>query len=670
MTKREINAVCPYDCPDACGLVLTTENNKVVKVVGHPNHAFTRGMLCPKMAHYEDTIHSPERLLTPLKRTGPKGTGQFTPISWDEAVTTIAERFKASLAQYGGQSIMPYSYAGTMGLIHKAAGFPLFARLGAVRHNRGICSPAKTYGWKMIMGDTFGTRPQELSHSDCVILWSLNALATDIHIMHDVKAAKARGAKVWVIDIYPSITTKQADEYILTKPGTDGALALGILHILERDNLVKRDFIAKHVIGYDRLVSDTLGDFTPSKVSAITGVPVAQIEALARAYGEAKALFIRLGSGLSRYGNGAMTVRTIACLPAVVGAYETLGGGMLSDAKGSFYINDGVMSWDVHAGKVVPTVPMVKLGDILNKQEDPIRCLYIYSSNPAITAPDQNQVRRGLLREDLFTVVHERFLTDTAKYADIVLPATSSVEADDIYNSYGHYTSAIGYKAIDPIGESKSNWDTICLIAKAMGITDPFFDKTALDLIHDTLAAATQVSEADKAKLLAGEPVEMAVPADYKMNFKTESGKIEIYNPKETPALPTYVAPHGETIAKGEYHLINAPDIRILDSSFCERVFDQSKPLMGAWLNPSDGVQLGVQEGDRVELFNEQGTLQLPVFFDVGICPKTVVSYGVWWQRYSSDAQHGINALTSSRLTDFAEGSTFYDVKVDIRPLS
>lgn len=362
MTKREINAVCPYDCPDACGLVLTTENNKVVKVVGHPNHAFTRGMLCPKMAHYEDTIHSPERLLTPLKRTGPKGTGQFTPISWDEAVTTIAERFKASLAQYGGQSIMPYSYAGTMGLIHKAAGFPLFARLGAVRHNRGICSPAKTYGWKMIMGDTFGTRPQELSHSDCVILWSLNALATDIHIMHDVKAAKARGAKVWVIDIYPSITTKQADEYILTKPGTDGALALGILHILERDNLVKRDFIAKHVIGYDRLVSDTLGDFTPSKVSAITGVPVAQIEALARAYGEAKAPFIRLGSGLSRYGNGAMTVRTIACLPAVVGAYETLGGGMLSDAKGSFYINDGVMSWDVHAGKVVPTVPMVKLG--------------------------------------------------------------------------------------------------------------------------------------------------------------------------------------------------------------------------------------------------------------------------------------------------------------------
>ncbi|WP_251441956.1 molybdopterin-containing oxidoreductase family protein [Veillonella intestinalis] len=670
MTKREINAVCPYDCPDACGLIVTTENGRVTKVVGNPNHAFTRGMLCPKMAHYEETIHSPERLLTPLKRTGPKGSGEFTPISWDEAIQSIAQKFKESLALYGGQSIMPYSYAGTMGLIHKAAGFPLFARLGAVRHNRGICSPAKTYGWQMIMGNTFGTRPQELGHSDCVILWSLNALATDIHIMHDVKAAKARGAKVWVIDIYHTITCDQADEVVVVKPGTDGALAMGILHILERDDLVNRDFIEKHVIGYDKLVRAELGTYTPTKVAAITGVSVEQIEALAQAYGKAKAPFIRLGSGLSRYGNGAMTVRAIACLPAVVGAYETLGGGMLSDAKGSYYINDGVMSWDLHAGKVVPTVPMVKLGDILNKKEDPIRCLYIYSSNPAITAPDQNQVRRGLQREDLFTVVHERFLTDTAKYADIVLPATSSVEADDIYNSYGHYTSAIGYKAIEPIGESKSNWDTICLLAKAMGITDPFFDKTALDLIQDTLDRATHVSEADKAKLLAGEPVEMAVPANYKMNFKTSSGKIEIYNPREQAMLPTYVAPYSETVASGEYHLINAPDIRILDSSFCERVFDRTKPLMAAWIHPDEGINLGVQEGDLVELANEQGTLQMPVFFDKGVQPKTVVSYGVWWQRYSSDAQAGINALTSSRLTDFAEGSTFYDVKVDIRPVS
>lgn len=670
MTRREINAVCPYDCPDACGLVVTTEDGKVTKVVGNPKHAFTRGMLCPKMAHYEETVHSPERLTTPLKRVGPKGAGEFTPISWDEAVATIAERFKASIEEYGGQSIMPYSYAGTMGLIHKAAGFPLFARLGAVRHNRGICSPAKTYGWQMIMGNTFGTRPQELSHSDCVILWSLNALATDIHIMHDVKAAKARGAKVWVIDIYRSITCDQADEVILTKPGTDGALALGILYILERDHLVNRDFIANHVIGYDKLVGEILPDFTPEHVAAITGVPVAQLEALANAYGTAKAPFIRLGSGLSRYGNGAMTVRTIACLPAVVGAYEHLGGGMLSDAKGGYYINDNLMSWNVHAGKVVPTVPMVKLGDILNQTESPIRCLYIYSSNPAITAPDQNQVRRGLLRDDLFTVVHERFLTDTANYADIVLPATSSVEADDIYNSYGHYTSAIGYKAIEPIGESKSNWDTICLIAKAMGITDPFFDKTALDLIHDILAAATHVSEADKAKLLSGEPVEMPVPEDYKLRFKTKSGKIEMYNPQETPALPMYMAPHNATIAKGAFHLINAPDIRILDSSFCERVFDQQKPLMSAWLHPEDGKALGFVEGERIELYNEQGTLQLPVFFDERVRPKTVVSYGVWWQRYSSDETYGINALTSSRLTDFAEGSTFYDVKVDIRSIS
>ncbi len=669
MSKREINAVCPYDCPDACGLVLTVENNTVLSVKGNPDHAFTRGTLCPKMVHYEDTIHSPERLRTPLKRVGPKGSGEFEPITWEEAVATIAARFKDSLQKYGGRSIMPYSYAGTMGLIQKAAAFPLFARLGAVRHNRGICSPAKTYGWNMVMGDTFGTRPQEMSHSDLVILWSLNALATEIHIMHDVKAAKARGAKVWVIDIYKTTTCAQADEVIITKPGTDGALALGILHILERDNLVNREFIANNVIGYDELVKESLPEYTPEKVSAITGVPAAQIEALAHAYGQAKAPFIRLGSGLSRYGNGAMTVRAITCLPAVVGAYETLGGGLLSDAKGSFYVNDKVMSWDVHAGKVVPMVPMVKLGEILNQEEEPIRCLYIYSSNPAITAPDQNLVRQGLAREDLFTVVHERFLTDTAKYADIVLPATSSVEADDIYNSYGHYTSAIGYKAIEAIGESKSNWDTIRLIAKAMGITDPFFDKTALDLIHDTLDGAVNVPAELKEKLLQGEPVEMPVPNNYKMTFKTASHKIEILNPILAEPLPRYVESHSDTVAKGEFALINAPDLRILDSSFNERVFDTSKPMMGAWLNPIDAERLGVVEGDLVRLYNEQGTLQMPVYLDEGISPKTVVSYGVWWQRYSSDPRNSINALTSSRLTDYAEGSTFYDVKVDITPL-
>lgn len=460
-----------------------------------------------------------------------------------------------------------------------------------------------------------------------------------------------------------------ADEVIITKPGTDGALALGILHILERDNLVNREFIANNVIGYDELVKESLPEYTPEKVSAITGVPAAQIEALAHAYGQAKAPFIRLGSGLSRYGNGAMTVRAITCLPAVVGAYETLGGGLLSDAKGSFYVNDKVMSWDVHAGKVVPMVPMVKLGEILNQEEEPIRCLYIYSSNPAITAPDQNLVRQGLAREDLFTVVHERFLTDTAKYADIVLPATSSVEADDIYNSYGHYTSAIGYKAIEPIGESKSNWDTIRLIAKAMGITDPFFDKTALDLIHDTLDGAVNVPAELKEKLLQGEPVEMPVPNNYKMTFKTASHKIEILNPILAEPLPRYVESHSDTVAKGEFALINAPDLRILDSSFNERVFDTSKPMMGAWLNPIDAERLGVVEGDLVRLYNEQGTLQMPVYLDEGISPKTVVSYGVWWQRYSSDPRNSINALTSSRLTDYAEGSTFYDVKVDITPL-
>lgn len=660
------NSVCPYDCPDACGLIVKVKDNHVLGVAGNPKHTYTRGTLCPKMIHYEDTVHSPDRLTTPLKRVGPKGSGQFAPISWDEAAREIATRFKAAIEAYGGESIMPYSYAGTMGLIQSAAGDPLFARLGATRQDRGICSPAKRHGWQVVMGKTFGTRSQEMADSDLVILWSLNAINTNIHIMHDVKQARARGAKVWVIDIYESTTCDIGDEVVITKPGSDGALALGMLHILERDSLVDRAFVAQYVKGYDKLKEQILPRYTPAYVSELTGVSEVRLEELAAAYGHAKAPFIRLGSGLSRYGNGAMTVRTVLCLPAVVGAYAKPGGGFLSSTSGSAFVGKQIMSWAAHTDNPARLIPMIKLGPALHDTEKPIKCLYIYSSNPAITLPDQNVVRSGLMRDDLFTVVHERFMTDTAKYADIVLPATTSVEHDDIYNSYGHYSIGVGLKAIEPVGESRSNWDTMRTIAKAMGIEDEFFDKTSYDLILDTLDASATLTDDEKARILAGDPVEMRLPDNYKMDFKTPSGKIEILNETEEEPLPTYTVPHGDDAA---YWLINAPDPRILDSSFNEREYTvkgSQKLLMAAYVNPEDPVASKVKDGQTVYLANKRGRVEIPLFFDKRAAKGTVVTYGVWSQRYSSDKKVGINVLTASRSTDKADGSTFYDVKVNI----
>ena len=329
---KEYKSVCPYDCPDACGLILTVDDNKVTKVRGNKEHAFTRGILCPKMAHYERVIHSPKRLMTPLRRIGKKGIGpdQFTPISWDEALERIVENFNHTINTYGSESILRYSYAGTMGAVNSPAADYFFRCIGATSQDRGICSPAKQAAFKSVYGDTVAIKPQEAQHSDLIILWSLNATATDVHILHDVNVAKRNGAFVWIIDTHKTYTYDQGTHHVYVKPGSDGALALGMIHIIHRDGLEDTTFIQAYVQGYDELVRDVLPTFTPEYVSSICGVPVEIIEELAHAYAKAKAPFIRLGSGVSRYGNGAMSCRCINALPAVVGAWQHLGGGLFS----------------------------------------------------------------------------------------------------------------------------------------------------------------------------------------------------------------------------------------------------------------------------------------------------------------------------------------------------
>lgn len=675
---KEYKSVCPYDCPDACGLILTVDDNKVTKVRGNKEHAFTRGILCPKMAHYERVIHSPKRLMTPLRRIGKKGIGpdQFTPISWDEALERIVENFNHTINTYGSESILRYSYAGTMGAVNSPAADYFFRCIGATSQDRGICSPAKQAAFKSVYGDTVAIKPQEAQHSDLIILWSLNATATDVHILHDVNVAKRNGAFVWIIDTHKTYTYDQGTHHVYVKPGSDGALALGMIHIIHRDGLEDTTFIQAYVQGYDELVRDVLPTFTPEYVSSICGVPVEIIEELAHAYAKAKAPFIRLGSGVSRYGNGAMSCRCINALPAVVGAWQHLGGGLLSSSSSSQYFNKSFMQQPNTPTPSKRMMPMILLGDLLTNPkallehglEDtsggvPVHSLYIFSSNPAITAPNQNLVRQGLMRNDLFTVVHERFFTDTCAYADIILPATSSAESDDIFNSYGHYTIAASYQAIPPVGESKSNWQVISELAQRMGLDDPFFAMTERELIEHMVRNSSKLSQDEQDAILRGDLVEVALPDNYKMDFKTPSGKIEILNPRESIPLITYTEPYGDD---APFWLIIGNDIRILDSSFCELEFDDSE-LMKLRMHPDDAALYNINNSDAVEIYNNRGAVRIKVYLDDTVQRGTLVTLGVWWQSQSSDAKVGINAVTASRPTDEAWGSTFYDVQVNIR---
>lgn len=665
---KEYKSVCPYDCPDACGLIVSVDNNKVISVRGDRAHAFTRGTLCPKMAHYEKVIHSPLRLKSPMKRVGKKGIGedQYTRISWDEALDAIVNNFKETIDTYGSESILRYSYAGTMGVIQSPAADYFFRCIGATDQDRDICSPAKQAGFRSVYGDTLAIKPQEAQHSDLIVLWGINATATDVHILHDVNIAKKKGARVWIIDTHKTYTFSQAHEHIYVKPGSDGALALGMLHIIHRDGLADIDFIKKHVQGYDELVKEVLLDFTPGKAAEICGVSVERMTEFAHAYAKSKAPFIRLGSGLSRYGNGAMTCRAINALPAVVGAWQYPGGGLLSSASGSKFIGKDVMQQaHVHA-PAKRLMPMIKLGEMLiNPEGTKVHSLYIFSSNPAITAPDQNVVRRGLMRDDLFTVVHERFFTDTCKYADIILPATTSVEHDDIYNSYGHYTIGTGYKLIEPIGESRSNWQVIAELAKRMGLEDDFFDLSEKDLIEQIVRTSSRISKRDQELILNGEPVEMTVPESYKMDFKTPSGKIELYNPQDVEPLIRYMPPYGDN---APFWLINGNDIRILDSSFCELDFNDPE-LMKLRIHPEDAKMYNINDGAEVEIYNDRGSVKIKAYYDDEVQRGTLVTLGVWWQSQSSDPHVAINALTAARPTDQGWGSTFYDVQVHIRNL-
>jgi anaerobic selenocysteine-containing dehydrogenase len=641
-------------------------DRKAIKVSGDPEHPFTRGTLCVKMNRYQETVHSPLRLTRPLLRIGAKGSGEFRPISWEQAIDRITERWQKIIDQYGSEAILPYSYAGTMGLIQRNAGHPFFHRLGASRLDRTICSPAKEVGWKVVMGETEAPHPDEVAESDLAILWGINAVATNIHFLHGVNRAKQKGATIWLIDTYHTVTSSTVDQTYIVRPGSDGSLALGLMHLLVRDDLIDHDFLTAHVQGFEGLREKVLPDFPPEKVSVLTGLSKETLESMAKVYGRAKNPFIRLGAGLSRYGNGAMTIRIIVCLPALVGAYGKKGGGCFTGTStaGAFATNE-VLREDFMTKKT-RTINMNRLGWALNELNDrPIQSLYVYHSNPAAVTPDQNQVLKGLEREDLFTIVHERFMTDTARYADIVLPSTSSLEHSDLYRAYGHYCTQRAKAVIPPVGESKSNWEVFCLLAQKMGFDEPFFRQTTDDLIDHLLSIRSPMREGiDREAFSVGKAVEIPLPPDARTRFKTPSGKIEILNPKESHPLPCCLPPY-----EGDYpfRLMTAPSLYALNSSFRERKdLCKKEKAMSLQMNPADAEAKGMREGDPVIAFNQLGEVSFILLVTPKTPPGVVVAEGVWWLNHCPGPR-SVNALTSQRLTDQGGGSTFYDNTVDVR---
>jgi len=662
-------SACPYDCPDCCGLLVEVEGGRAVAVRGDPDHPWSQGTLCPKMNRYEATVHAPSRLTTPLLRDGPKGSGRFRPTSWDEAVALIASRWKALIAEHGAECILPYSYAGTMGLVQRNAGHAFFHALGASRLDRTICSPAKGAAWKAVMGDTAGMDPEEATESDLLVLWGLDAVATNIHFVARAKAARARGARIVLVETYRTPTARLADEVLLAKPGSDGALALGLMHVLDRDGLVDRAFVEAHVQGYEELRRRVLPEWTPERTAAATGVAAERVEALARALGAARAPFLRVGNGLSRHGNGSMNLRAIACIPALIGAWARRGGGVMFDSSSSKAFDTSVVTREDLQPRPTRLVNMNQLGHALTELDGPrVMSLYVYHSNPAAVTPDQNRVLAGLLREDLFTVVHERFLTDTARHADVVLPATSSLESDDLFRSYGQYVVQRTRPVVAPVGEAKPNWDVFQLLARAMGLSDPFFQLSASDLVDRLLEPPSPWREGiDRAALDEGRPVSLRLPPDAKLRFRTPSGKIEILNPRLAHPLPIALPSHADA-SPLPLRLMTAPSLYGLNSSFLQERADlQAKAgPMALRMSPADAGARGLAHGDRVLAWNERGEVVFTLEVTDDVPPGVVVAPGV---RRLEDAlgTRTVNALTSQRLTDEGAGSTFYDTAVDVR---
>ncbi|MFD0697756.1 molybdopterin oxidoreductase family protein [Paenibacillus sp. GCM10027628] len=665
-------SVCSLDCPDQCGLLLHKKDGKIVKIEGDPSHPVTQGAICNKVRNMTARIYDPNRLQYPLKRTGPKGENRFERISWEEAVDTITSKWKKLIAEEGSESIMPYSFYGNMGRIGtEGMDRRFFNRMGASRLLYSICQSAGTEGYNFTMGGSFGIDPEDTIHSKLIIMWGINAVSTNMHQVVLAEKARKNGAQIVVIDVHKNQTGRWADWFIPILPGTDAALALGIMHILFAEKLADEAFLQQYTVGHEEL-RQHVRQYEPAVVSAITGVPIEDIYRLARMYGETTPSFIRIGNGPQHHDNGGMCVRTIACLPALTGQWLHQGGGAIKGNSGYLDHNGAALQRPDLLKKKTRQINMNLLGTALLELDPPIRSLYVYNSNPAVVAPHANKVREGLLREDLFTVVHDLFLTETALYADIVLPATSSFENTDFYKSYWHHYVQIQQPVIEPYEESKANVDVFRLLAEAMGYEEQALRDTDEAMIRQALdnPGNPYLEGITYEGLLETQYARAAVKPLFPGRLKTPSGKIELYSAKMEklgfPPLPTYTPLPEE--GNLPFLFIPAPNHNFLNSTFSnneKHVRMEKMPKLH--MNAADASALGLANGDYARVWNGRGECELVVSAGEDVLPGVVVSQGLWAD--TPDSKSLVNALTPDRVADMGGGATFFSGRVHVEKL-
>lgn len=669
-----VRGACPHDCPDTCALLTTVENGVAVRVQGNPEHRPTDGALCTKVSRYTERTYHPERILTPLKRVGPKGSGRFEPVGWDEALDDIAARLQA-IAARDPQAILPYSYAGTMGQVQgegMAARF--FHQLGASLLDRTICAAAGGEALVQTLGGKLGMKVQFFAEAKLILIWGSNSIASNLHFWRLAQQAKRDGARLVCIDPRRTETADKCHEHIALRPGTDAALALALMHELIVHDWLDHDYIARHTLGWDALRERAL-QWPPARAAEVCGVPVEQIERLARDYGTTQPAAIRLNYGMQRVRGGGNAVRAIACLPALTGAWRHRAGGLLLSASGHFPVDRATLHRpDLLAGRTPRTLNMVSIGDDLLRDTSPdfgpqVEALIVYNSNPVAVAPESPKVVQGFAREDLFTVVLEHFQTDTADYADYVLPATTQLEHWDIHTSYGHTDVLLNRPAIAPLGQARTNTDVFRALARRMGFTEPCFADDDQTLCRQAFGAAI-----DFQQLLDQGFATLTLPdAPFaEGGFPTPSGQCEFFSARLAAqgldGLPDHL-PNHETAGSDPRHplaMISPPARNFLNSSFVnvKSLRDiEGEPLLE--MHADDANARGLVSGQMVRVFNQRGSHRCKLEVSKRARPGVVNGLGIWWRKLGSDGTN-VNEVTSQRLTDLGRGPTFYDCLVQV----
>lgn len=667
--RRIVNGACPHDCPDTCALVTTVEDGIAVKLQGNPDHAHTAGVLCTKVSRYIERNDHPERLTTPLRRIGPKGAGRFEPVSWDIALDAIAQRLKA--LQQRPEAILPYSYAGTMGLVQgESMDRRFFHKLGASLLDRTICSTAGGEALTFTLGGKVGMRVEFFAESKLILIWGSNSIGSNLHFWRHAQAAKRNGARLVCIDPRKTETADKCDEHIALLPGTDAALALALMHELIVHDWLDHAFLAQHTLGWDALRERAL-QWPPARAAAVCRIPEQQIVALARDYGTTKPAAIRLNYGMQRVRGGGNAARAIACLPALTGAWRHRAGGVLLSASGHFPIDRAALQRpDLLAGRWPRTINMSTIGDALLDRAKPVEAIVVYNSNPLAVAPDSGKVAAGFARDDLFCVVLEQFQTDTADYADFVLPATTQLEHWDIHTSYGHTDVLLNRPAVAPRGQARSNAWVFRELARRMGFTEPCFADDDEALCRQAFAADV----IDHAQLEAQGFTSLRLPeapfADG--NFPTPSGRCEFFSARLAAmgqdGLPDHV-PNYEPAGSSQAFplaMISPPARNFLNSTFVNVTSLRAievEPLLE--IHADDAAARGIVDGVTVRVFNARGEYRCRAEVSRRARPGVVHGMGIWWRKLGLDGTN-VNQLTSQRLTDIGRGPTFYDCLVQV----